>query len=312
MLINPSESHWYATLSKELSALQNVAKKWDEQEACQLKQAVLPAVIRCGHAFTEAESAIINLFNTAESDPDGQKAPLGKALQALNQPVQTINEQVAAYEKNLKNWGKELRTSHDQLNATVEKIQSQEQDLTEQIQAMNATMRDLAEQISKDKKLIDKARKQSKTTNVIKTIFGVILGATTGGVGAILAGMGVSSITEAESKVKGMEQTINKYQQQLYQHQQTMTKEQRELVSLKGLTLSAGVALSDVDVAEQSLSDVRVNWEKFHQELTGVIAKIEQATSADMIIIQKAWFNAACKEWALVITDTETTAKQIS
>ena len=87
-----------------------------------------------------------------------------------------------------------------------------------------------------------------------------------------------------------------------------LTQEQQELIALKGLTLSANVALTDVNVAEQSLDTVRTQWEQFHQELGGVVSKIEKATNADMIIVQKAWFNGACKEWALVIKDAQDTA----
>ena len=295
-------------LNKDLDALKAVAKQWDQQEASQLKNTILPVIIESGEQFSSSQSTIINLFDKAAANTENNKQALTNALHDLLKPVTQINATILTYEKSLKSWRDNLRQAHNQMNTTVGKIQSQEQDLEGKIQAVNATIADLEEQIKNDKKLIAKARKEASKTNVIKTIFGVILGAATGGVGAILAGMGVSSIAEAEGKVKGLEQTINKYQQRLFQQQHAITQEQRELVSLKGLLLPANLALSDVDVAEQSMDDVRNSWEQFHQELTGVIEKINQATDAEMIIVEKAWFNAACKEWALVLEDAKQTA----
>lgn len=306
--ITPTNTPWYATLNQELDDLKGVAQQWDKEEVNQLKNTVLPAIIECGLAFTQSENHLLDLFNQAEADPIKQKQALTTGLQALNKPANAIVTAISHYESSLKSWGNRLRQAHDKLNASVGKIQSKEQSLASRIQSVNKTIVDLQNQIVKDKTLIKKAQKAAKKSNVVKTIFGIILGAATGGVGAILAGMGVSSIGDAEKKVRALERSIEKYQLELYKHHNDLTHEQQELIALKGLTLSASVALSDVTVAEQSLDTVRTQWDQFHQELTGVIGKIENATDAQRIIVEKAWFNAACKEWALVIKDAQDTA----
>ena len=306
--MTPTNASWYATLNKALDDLKVVAQQWDKEDVNQLKNTVLPAIIQCGLAFTQSENYLLDLFNQAKAAPMEKKQALVTGLQALNKPTQTIATAISHYESSLKNWGGNLGKAHDKLNASVGKIQSKEQLLASNIQSVNKTIVDLQNQIVKDKALINKARRASKKSSVIKTLFGIILGAATGGVGTILAGMGVSSISGAEKKIKALEQSIKKYQLELYKHHNDLTREQQELIALKGLTLPASVALADVTVAEQSLDTVRTQWEQFYKELAGVIHKIEEATNADRIIVEKAWFNGACKEWALVIKDAQDTA----
>jgi hypothetical protein len=121
----------------------------------------------------------------------------------------------------------------------------------------------------------------------------------------ILAGIGVSSIAEAQSKVAAMEDTINDYQARIISTQQNMTQDQAQLVSLNGLTFSAGVALSDIDVASQMLDTVRTSWDAFFQEMGDVISKIASAQDARTIIVEKVWFTAACNEWDLIVTGAQ-------
>ena len=292
--IPKSSSQWYTTLVKELDTIQALAKEWEDDESRLLKQSVLPAISDCGQQFIQKRSTIENLLSTQESDISAQKEALVKAFNQLAQSVQKINTSVSSYEKSLKDWGKRLSKAHDQMNKTVAKVQSDAGHLVGDIQATNKAMAEMMEQIKKDKKIIAKAK--SEKNNVVKTIFGIILGAT-GGIGGILAGMGVSSIAEGEGKIQAMEKTIKKYQQQMQAYQHNMVEEERQLVSLKALTLPAQSVLQDVEATEQSLDDVRISWESFSQELEGISGKISKAKEASMLIVQKAWFSAACDEW---------------
>ena len=50
---------------------------------------------------------------------------------------------------------------------------------------------------------------------------------------------------------------------------------------------------------------VRTSWEGFFQEMGGVIGKISNARSASALMMEKAWFAAACGEWDAIVTGTE-------
>jgi hypothetical protein len=102
-----------------------------------------------------------------------------------------------------------------------------------------------------------------------------------------------------------MENTIKNYQARIVSAQQNLTQDHAQLVTLNGLTFSAGIALSDIEIAEQMLDTVRTSWDAFFQEMDGVIKKIANAQNANAIIVEKAWFIAACNEWDLIVTGTQ-------
>ena len=296
--LKPSSSEWYPSLSKQLKALQRVAEKWEKQESNYFEQKVIPAIMACGQNFCQSQTDINQCFDNTSAEFAVVQPQLLLLFTQLQTAVNMAQAVICDYEKSLKTWGDELRTLHDALSQTVGEIQAKAFELDSDIQSINATIQALINQVTADKALIAKAKKAEKKDNVIKTIFGVLVGVATEGVGGILVGMGVASIVGAESKVKALESSIQKYQKQIQESLQTISEDKQELVALQMLTLPTKVALSDVAVAELSLSDLRTSWELLHQEMIDVIHKIQQAQSSDVLVVQQAWFNAACKEWA--------------
>ena len=57
--------------------------------------------------------------------------------------------------------------------------------------------------------------------------------------------------------------------------------------------------------AGQMLDQVRTSWEGFFQEMGGVIGKMSNARSASALVMEKAWFAAACGECDAIVTGTQ-------
>lgn len=302
--IAPSDSTWYNTLHSELEQAQILAQQWQTQYSTQLKAEVLTCVVNCGQAFATQRSKINQLFDRASSNLGDTKVELHTELNALKGSIQMIPMTVAHYEQNLRNWGRELELIHRQMADTIAQIQEQETNLKSQIDSINNSIASLQSQIIANRETIAQAKiEQAKGT--VETMFGAMFAPLTGGLSLILTGIGASSIEEAEGKVSAMEGTIRDYHSRIVSAQQNLTQDQTQLVTLNGLTFSATIALNDIDVAEQMLDTVRTSWEAFFQEIDGVISKIADAQESNAIVLEKAWFNAACNEWDLIVTPTQ-------
>jgi chromosome segregation ATPase len=127
----------------------------------------------------------------------------------------------------------------------------------------------------------------------------------TGGASLILAGIGVSSISEAEGKIKILQDTINNYQGKISGYQQQMTQDQKEISSLNGILLTADIVLKDIEMIGTALDPLKTNWEAFEKEINDVIEKIGRAENSSDIILQKAWYEAACDEWNAIVPHLE-------
>jgi len=300
----PSGSHWHAPLQADLAALQRIAALWRDEHAGTLHGRVLAAVAQGGRAFLEARDPVNQLFAGAEAAPDRARAGLQDRLSRLQESVRAISGAALAFEEGLKGWGGSLRAAHDELGATIRRIQGEEESLGAQVRALNATIASMQGEIIRDRQAIASARSQ-REKGILETVFGILLVPITGGLSLILTGIGVSSIAEAEGKVAALEQTIRSYQARIAADQRNMTQDQAQVATLQALTVSAGVALSDADSALKLLDGVRTTWNAFLQELTGVIAKLGHARTAQAIAVERAWWNAACREWELIAAGTQ-------
>jgi hypothetical protein len=210
----------------------------------------------------------------------------------------------AGYEAQLRDWGQRLSTVQGSLGRTVAQTQAQREDLQAQITVTNTMIAAMTADVLRDRQAI--AEVQSKNTRgIVETIFGVVFAPFTGGASLILAGIGVSSIAEAQSKVNALENTIKNYQQRIASSQQALDQDQAQLVTLSGLLVSGDIAVNDVKFASQILEQVRASWDVFFQEMNGIVSKISNAENASGWIVEKAWFTAVCNEWDIIITGTQ-------
>lgn len=301
--IPPSGTPWYGDLVKELEALQVLADEWQKKEVVTLESSVLPAIQTCAKGFTKARDNIENLFAACEDNKAENQPKLVSALQELTVPVTDTSNQVGAYKQQLKDWEQRFEQAHQSMSDTIGAIQSGASMLSSQIKTISHLITELSEEIKKDKSAISKA-KSKKDGDIVKTIFGFILGAATGGAGTILAGIGVASIAEGEAKIKELESKVKSYQGKISGYLANMMQDQVQLVTLQALTLPTSNILNDVAEVESSVDDIRVSWNLFSQELENVIQKISSAQNASDIIVEKAWFLAACKEWEEIANQT--------
>jgi hypothetical protein len=297
-------SPWYADLSNQLQQAQALAGEWRTRFASELKTDVLTCVIHCGQAFAAKRAIITNLFIATSADFASVKAQLCDELTRLQGSTQMIVRTAAYYEAQLRDWGQRLSTVQAGLGRTVAQVQARAGDLQAQITATNIVMAAMTAEVIRDRQAIAEAQSQN-TSGIVETVFGVLFAPFTGGLSLILAGIGVSSIVEAQSKVNALESTIKSYQQRIVASQQALNQEQAQLVTLNGLLVSGTVALNDVQVFGQMLDRVRTSWDGFFQEMNGIVSKISSAQSSSAWVVEKAWFNAACNEWDIIVTGTQ-------
>lgn len=296
----PSASSWYGTLNSELQQAQSLAREWQTQYADKTESAIRTSVVQCGQAFQAARDSITRLFDQASADPAAAKRGLQAELNKLKTPAQAISVTVSGYEAQLQDWGVRLQRIHDQMKVTVGQIQAQESELQTQIANINANLTNLQSEIDNARRAIAEAEAK-KTGGTVATVIGFVLAPFTAGLSLIIAGVGINSIQEAEDKVRELEGTINRYQTTIVSYQNNLTQDQAQIATLQGLTLSAGIAITDIEVTARVLDQVRIGWEGFFRELGGVVNKIDKAHDAAAIILEKAWFNAALNEWNLIM-----------
>jgi hypothetical protein len=293
-------SPWYANLNTQLRQAQALAGEWRTRFASELQTDVLNCVIHCGKAFGEHRATITNLFSSTGSDFVGVRAQLVTELSGLLASTQMIVRTTANYEAQLRDWGQRLSTVQASLGKTVAQIQAQAGDLQAQIVATNLAIGAVTTEVVRDRKAIAEAQSQN-TSGIVETVFGIVFAPFTGGLSLVLAGIGVSSIVEAQSKVNALESTIKSYQDRIVAAQQTLTQDQAQLVTLSGLLVSGNIALSDVQVSSQMLDQVRTSWDVFFREMNGIVSKISNAQNASAWIVENAWFSAACNEWDVTV-----------
>jgi peptidoglycan hydrolase CwlO-like protein len=215
-----------------------------------------------------------------------------------------MRSKIGNYESALTSWGNLVQKVQSKMAQTVGEIQEQESQLRTEINAINSNIAELKKQIQADREAIAKAQAE-KSKGIKETILGIMLAPLTGGASLILAGIGVSSISEAEGKIKILQDTINNYQGKISGYQQQMTQDQKEISSLNGILLTADIVLKDIEMIGTALDPLKTNWEAFEKEINDVIEKIGRAENSSDIILQKAWYEAACDEWNAIVPHLE-------
>ena len=128
----------------------------------------------------------------------------------------------------------------------------------------------------------------------------------TGGASLILAGIGASSISDAEHEIQSMESSISNYQGQIVSEQHSLNEDEKIVATLNALNMSTKIVLDDIDSLDLAMTSLRTTWQTFVQELDDVISKIQTASSAQEVVLQQAWWNAAVLAWQNIETSTKT------
>jgi hypothetical protein len=299
--IQEVESSWYGQLDQELGQAENLVLAWRRSGVLYFQSAILDTVGTAGQAFISSKTEIDALFALLINAPlPATQTKLIAALQALQSPVQALAGQTDDYLAKLKAFETSMGAVQQNMQTTVAQVQQQETQIQIQINALNTEIASLKQQIQTDRDANRPAESQ-RTSGILETIFGIVLAPVTGGASLILAGIGVASISEAESKIADMQSQISSYQQTITGDQANLTSDQQIVATLQGLTMSTGIVLDDIAQIQTALDALRTSWTAFSGELGGVIGNLQQSISASVVVVSEAWYDAACNEWSQIV-----------
>jgi FtsZ-binding cell division protein ZapB len=298
--IQPSESNWYNVLENELVNAQRVVRGWRINGSLYYDQYILDTSIACGQNFTNNKDIILACFDTLIAGKnDEAKNRLVHLLHQLLAPIAQLNGSINEYENSLKDFAIKMQSARDAMAKTVKEIQSQEAAYQSQIESLNGKIADLQRQIQADREAIARA-KSEETKAIVETIFGIIFAPVTGGLSLILAGVGVSSIAEAESQMSAMAISIDNYQQKIQHDLSTIHDDVKQIAVLQGLIMPVSTAIQNADLISTALDGLKMMWQLQADELNNITGKITKAENTQEYIVGKAWFISACAEWEAI------------
>lgn len=193
-----------------------------------------------------------------------------------------------------------MQKSHDDLFAGAANIQSLQVDLQADIGKMNAAIQGLRAQIDAENKAIV-AGALAIGVGLFALVVGIALAPVTGGASLIVSGIGGAAIIGGAVTWGVMQAKINGQFDEIAEDQKKISDDKRQLVALQGLSLAANSAISSIATATSALSDVKVMWTMFQNELQGTMDKLEKTDENLSAIVNKAYIIAAQNEWNLAV-----------
>jgi hypothetical protein len=197
-------------------------------------------------------------------------------------------------------WGDAMKKSHVDLFAGAANIQSLQIDLQADIGKMNAAIEGLRAQIDAENKAIV-AGALAIGVGLFALVVGIALAPVTGGASLIVSGIGGAAIIGGAVTWGVMQAKINGQFDEIAEDQKKISDDKRQLVALQGLSLAANSAISSIATATSALSDVKVMWTMFQNELQGTMDKLEKTDENLSAIVNKAYIIAAQNEWNLAV-----------
>ena len=292
---------WFDSLDAKLAAAKVLANQWIDDLAPDMTASIPAHVINYGTTYSALSAQIVELLDKDPTASGKDNTTIQEAfalISALHSAVDNIEKEVEATATQLKTWGDNMQTAHDDLFNGAANIQSAETDLQADIDAMNSAIDGLKAQINAENKSIA-AGAAAIGVGILALVAGIALAPETGGASLIVAGIGGAAIIGGAVDWGVMQSKINKQFSEIADDQKEISSDQRQLVALQGLSLSASSAISSIAVATQALSDVKTMWSLFKSELQGTMSKLEQADEELMAIVDKAYILASQKEWDL-------------
>lgn len=299
---NPKPT-WFDGLAKDLDAAKVLAKQWIDDIAPQMTASVPTHVIDYGTTYAAISEQIVDLLTknpTAKGKDNPVVQQVFALIQALEQELGGIITEVSGTQGQLKTWGDAMQKAHDDLFNGAANIQSAMTDLSTDINKMNSAIQGLKDQIAGEQTAIAVSA-AAIGVGLFMLVAGIALAFVTFGAGAVVAGVGVAAIVGGAVTWGVMQDKINKQFDEIAKDQKRLNDDQRQLVALQGLSLSANTAVSATATATSALSDVKVMWAVFQGELQGTLDKLEKTDMELQAIVNKAFVLAAQKEWNLAV-----------
>ena len=299
----PANPDWFDDLDAKLAAAKVLANQWIDDLAPDMTASVPGHVINYGTTYAALTDQIVELLDKDPTASGKDNTTIQEAfalISALDKSLSDIITDVEATATSLTTWGDSMQTAHDDLFNGAASIQSAQTDLQSDIDAMNNAIDGLKSQIDAENKAIA-AGAGAIGVGLLALVAGIALAPETGGASLIVAGIGGAAIIGGAVDWGVMQSKINDQFKEIATDQKQIDSDNRQLVALQGLSLSANSAISSIAVATQALSDVKTMWALFKSELQGTLTKLEQADEELMAIVNKAYILGAQKEWNLAV-----------
>jgi Bacillus haemolytic enterotoxin (HBL) len=295
---------WFDDLSGKLDNAKVLATQWIDDIAPQMTASIPSHVIDYGTTYAAITDEIVTLLEanrnaTRTSNPQVFQQ-MSELIQALHESCASIITDIEGTQGQLKTWGDSMQKAHDDLFNGAANIQAAETALQNEMDQMNSAIKGLRDLIDSENKAIA-AGAAAIGIGLLALVVGIALAPVTGGASLIVAGIGGAAIIGGAVDWGIMQSRINSQFAEIAKDQQKISDDQRQLVALQGLSLSANSAISSIATATQALSDVKVMWTTFQNELQGTINNLDKADKALSAIVSEAEVKAAQKEWNLAV-----------
>jgi hypothetical protein len=295
---------WFDDLSAKLDFAKVLANQWIDDIAPQMTASIPSHVIDYGTTYAAITDQIVDLLDknpnaTRKNNPEVFQQ-VSDLIQALQESVSSVITDIEATQGQLKTWGDSMQKAHDDLFNGAANIQSAETKLSGDMDQMNSAIEGLRQKIDGEHLAIA-AGAAAIGVGLIALVAGIALAPATGGYSLIVAGIGAAAVVGGAIDWGIMQDRINQQFAEIAQDQQRFNDDNRQVIALQGLSLAANSAISSIAVATNALSDVKVMWTVFQNELQGTMNKLDLADIALSAIVVKADILAAEKEWNLAV-----------
>jgi hypothetical protein len=296
---------WFDALNKDLDGAKKLAHRWIDDIAPSMTASIPGHVIDYATTYKALSDEIIDLL-TKNPNAKGKDNPIVKQvfelIETLHDSIQPIIDDIEATQRSLTEWGKEMQKSHDDLFTGAANIQSAQIDLQVHIEKMNSAIAGIKDKIQTEN-IIVAGGAATLAIGLTVAVAAVAFAVATGGAGLFVVA-GIAGLAAIGGGVTWgvMQAEINNKFAEIAEDQKKIADDQRQLVALQGLSLSASMAVTSIATATRALSDVKVLWTFFKDELAGTMAKLNNTNVELSAVVNKALVRAAQREWDEAVT----------
>lgn len=294
---------WFDALSADLDNAKVHAREWINDIAPMMTASIPSHVIDYGTTYAAMTDQIVDLLDknpTARGKDHPVVKQVFELIHALQAELKAIIAKVESVQVRLKIWGDKMQAAHDRLFASASSIQETAIELQAEIEKMNLAIKMLREQIESENKAIA-AGAAAIGIGLFALVAGIAFAPVTGGASLIVSGIGALGIIGGGVTWGVMQAKIDSQFKEIAEDMKKIAANQRQIVALQSLSLAANTAISAIATATQALSDVKVMWTVFQNELQGTLDKLEKTDEELSAILNKAWILAAQKEWNMAV-----------
>lgn len=291
---------WFDALNKDLDAAKVNAHEWIDNIAPKMTASIPGHIIDYATTYKALSDEIIDLL-TKNPNAKGKDNPIVKQvfelIETLHDSIQPIINDIEATQTRLTEWGKKMQKSHDDLFTGASNIQAAQIDLQVHIEKMNNAIQGLKDKIQTEN-LIVAGGAATLAIGLTVAVVAVAFAVATAGAGAFVVA-GIAGLAAIGGGITWgvMQGEVNKRFAEIADDQKNIADDQRQLIALQSLSLSASMAVTSIATATRALSDVKVLWAFFQDELKGTMKKLGSTDVELSAVVNKALVKAAQREW---------------